>query len=83
MVDHITASRSDAGDIFLFDSTDDFTASYKNGMWVNDQEFEFWELDELFYDITDDSEVLKLITEARSAVSHLPAKSREQKPKTA
>lgn len=83
MVDHITASRSKAGDIFLYDSTDDFTASFKQGKWINDQEFEFWELDEFFCDITDDVEVTRLIQEARKALAQLPSTSREPKPKTA
>lgn len=77
---HILASRSDDGRIYLFDSKDKFSASYKDGNWVSGQIFQFWETDEFFYDITDDTEVLKIIAEARLALGH-HAPSKEQKPK--
>lgn len=81
VIRHILASRADDGRIYLFDSTDNFSASYVDGHWVDGRVFQFWETDEFFYDITDDGEVFQLIAEARSALS--PPASKQPKPKTA
>ncbi len=82
-IDHILAYRADDGRIYIFDESDDFSASYKDGVWVPGRIFEYWETDESFYDITDDGEVLRLASDARTALAKPSDISREPKPKTA
>jgi hypothetical protein len=65
-IKHILAMRSDDGEISLYDETDHFMASFKDGKWVADDVFEFKDIEENFYHITDDAEVLRIIAEARS-----------------
>ncbi len=67
---HILAARSAQGEIFLFDETDNFVASFKNGAWCAKQLFRFSELDDNFRPIEEDSEILQLINEARRALSN-------------
>lgn len=65
-IKHILAMRSNDGEISLYDETDHFMASYKDGQWIGDDVFEFKDIEENFYHITDDLEVMRIISEARS-----------------
>lgn len=65
MIKHILAMRSDTGELSLFDETDNFMASYRGGKWIADDVFEMRDIEQNFYHIEDDKEVLKIMDEAR------------------
>ena len=68
MIRHILAMRSTKGEVSLFDQTDNFQASYKDGKWINDAIFEFADIEENFEHIENDDEILEIIGEARAAL---------------
>ncbi len=72
-IKHILAMRSDDGEISLFDESDKFMASFKDGQWIADDVFEFRDIEENFYHITDDAEVMRIIAEARSVLGRASA----------
>ena len=67
-IKHILAMKSDSGELSLYDQTDDFSASFKGGEWINDSVFEFRDLEQNFFHIDDDSEIRQIMNEARSAL---------------
>lgn len=67
MIRHLQVLRSEEGKISLFDRTDNFIASYAGGVWVADDVFEFIELEQ--FSQVDDSEALRLLSEARMALN--------------
>jgi len=83
IIEQVNASRSDDGRISLYDDRDGFMASFQNGKWVDDQVFRWTDLDTNFSVIYDESEILKLLTEARAALQQPLKTSTESKPKTA
>jgi len=66
-MDDVLIRVSDKGDISVFDSRDDFTASFKGGHWINDLIFQFTELEE-FTIVEEEQEVVRILNEARSAL---------------
>lgn len=66
-MDDILVRVSENGHIAVFDSRDDFTASFKDGYWVNDLVFQFAELEE-FTIVEEEQEVVRILNEARSAL---------------
>lgn len=72
-IKHILAMRSDDGEISLFDESDKFMASFNDGQWIADDVFEFRDIEENFYHITDDAEVMRIIAEARSVLGRASA----------
>ena len=68
MIEHIFAVSSDKGEILLYDATDKFIASLQNGAWFTGDVFHYLDLEENFFHIKDDDEVLRLLAEAREAL---------------
>lgn len=67
-IKYILAMKSEDGEILLGDQTDDFMASFKDGRWIADDIFEFYDLEENFWHIQDDAEIHRLMAEARAAL---------------
>lgn len=65
-IDNILAERSKIGEISLYDRTDKFEASFKDGKWLCGPVFDFDYLERYFLPITDEAEVTRLMNEARS-----------------
>jgi len=71
----IMVSKSDKGEISVFDQRDDFVACFRDGNWFNKLIFQAYEEEE-FTIIDDDQEALALLEEARSALGKPLSKSR-------
>lgn len=66
-IDDVLVRMSEKGYIAVFDARDDFTASFKDGYWVDDLCFQCTELEE-FTIVEAEQEVVKIQEEARSAL---------------
>ncbi len=66
--EHILAMRSEYGEIYLYDETDSFFASFKNGKWVADLIFSADDLIDNFIHLGDDNEIERLLAEARTVL---------------
>lgn len=81
MLKHILARRSKNGEISIFDETDNFLASFRDGHWIADDVFQYSDFDH-FTVIEDENEISKLITEARAALG-LPQSTKPKQSRTA
>jgi hypothetical protein len=68
LADDVILQRSEQGNCCLFDRRDKFVACKKDGNWVTTPLFEDSELEE-FYLIEDEQEILRVLEEARAALS--------------
>ena len=75
-IQHILAMKSESGEILLSDKSDDFMASFKGGKWIADDVFECADLEENFWHIRDNTEVLRLIAEAKTVLSQTETKAK-------
>lgn len=66
-MDDVLVRVSEKGHIAVFDARDDFTASFKDGYWVDDLCFQYTELEE-FTIVEEEKEVVRILNEARSAL---------------
>lgn len=80
MLQKILVRKSDEGEISIFDETDNFLASYKDGKWVADDVFQYSDFDK-FTVITNEQEIAKLAAEARSALD-FPRSTKQRESRT-
>lgn len=73
--ENILAERSVRGEVSLYDKADKFVASYKDGKWLDGSVFDFDYLERNFSRITNEVEILNLMTEARTALGQPLKKS--------
>lgn len=66
LANDVILQRSTTGEIRLYDSRDQFHACLKNNQWHDQLLFNEYELEE-FDLIEDDSEIAKVLSEARAA----------------
>ncbi|MBA3992557.1 MAG: hypothetical protein C0469_03450 [Cyanobacteria bacterium DS2.3.42] len=64
----VLMQRSEKGEIAIYDRRDKFLASFKNGQWIGDDVFNFYELEE-FTVLYDDNEIVQVLAEARAALN--------------
>lgn len=74
-IENILVERSKTGEISIYDKADKFVASYKDGKWLDGAVFDFDYLERNFVRVTNEAEVLKLMSEARAALDHPLKKS--------
>ena len=67
-IDHVLAMKSENHEVLLFDESDEFQASFKNGGLIAGDVFEYTDLQENFWHIQDNNEVLRLLAEARASL---------------
>jgi hypothetical protein len=67
--ENILVERSQIGEISIYDRTDKFVASFKDGRWLDEAIFDFDYLEQNFTRITNEDEVLGLVAEARAALA--------------
>lgn len=77
MLEPVFLRCSDKGEICLFDKRDKFVACFKAGSWLNDLVFQDYELDD-FTIIEDESEIERVLAEARAALGR-PLESATEK----
>ncbi len=67
LADDVLLQRSNAGEIRLYDSRDQFHACFKNGQWFDHLVFDAYDL-EAFDLIEDDEDITMVLSNARDAL---------------
>lgn len=71
----VLALKSEKGEILLFDDTDSFLASFKNGSWVATDLFQFDDIEDNFSPVVDSQEIESLFKAARAALNKKAAEA--------
>lgn len=70
VLEQISVCKSDDGRISVFDQRDNFMASFVDGRWVADQSFRWTDLEDNFYALDEESQIWRVLREAREALGH-------------
>lgn len=81
-MENVLVSKSDDGEISIFDGRDKFAASFRNGEWIGRRIFQALELEE-FAIIEDESEIERVLVEARAALNRPFVEASDQAAKSA
>lgn len=76
-MENVLVSKSDNGEISIFDERAKFAASFRDGQWIARRVFQALELEE-FTIIEDEAEIERILAEARNALG-LPLEGTTEK----